>query len=285
MTGIVKKVLIKRILTSILLLFFLVNLIFVLIRLAPGDATQRFIFREPVVDVIAGPLLFTIIFAVICFALQILISFWAAIKTSQNINGKLDRFYSMFFLVIYSTPAFVIGVILIYFFSVQIDLFPSSGLRSIGFNQLSFTGKLIDYASHLVLPVITLSFAGTAIFYRYLRDSLEDVYHQTFVLNLRAAGVYEEQILKKHIIPNALRPLISIAGIELGILLSGALITEVIFGLPGFGRLTVEAIFARDYPLVIGCTFVSALMVLVANFAADIIKVSIDTRLVREVID
>jgi peptide/nickel transport system permease protein len=137
----------------------------------------------------------------------------------------------------------------------------------------------------LVLPLITLSAAGIALFYKYIKESMDEVLHQTFVINLRAAGMSEKKILRKHVIPNALRPLISVAGIELGILLGGALITEVIFSLPGVGRLTIDSILSRDYPLVIGCVFTAGVVMILANFLADIIKLKIDKRLIKGILN
>jgi peptide/nickel transport system permease protein len=124
-----------------------------------------------------------------------------------------------------------------------------------------------------------------AVYYKYLRENLEDVYNNTFVLNLRAHGFTEKEITRKHVVPNAINPLISVAGVELGILFGGALVTEVIFGLPGMGRLTVNAILSRDYPLVIGCTFISGVLVILSNLAADLIKFRIDKRLLKSTLN
>jgi peptide/nickel transport system permease protein len=135
------------------------------------------------------------------------------------------------------------------------------------------------------MPVITLSIGGLAVFYRYLRDSLEETMNKQFVLNLRANGFDEKTILLKHIIPNAAGPLIAVAGVELGILLSGALITEVIFGLPGMGRLAVNAILERDYPLIIGCMLTAGILIILSNLAADIIRTKIDKRLIRDILN
>jgi len=104
-------------------------------------------------------------------------------------------------------------------------------------------------------------------------------------LFLRTLALSDNEILKKHIIPNSLGPLISVAGVQLGMLLSGSLITEVIFGLPGMGRLTVNAILLRDYPLVVGCTFVSGVLIILSNLFADLIKAKIDKRLLKEILN
>jgi len=324
----VSKALIKRFISSVITLFFLVSFLFVITRLSPGDPTQKFISAEfspdlaekisesfnlnkpiaeqyisfvgnlfkgdlgtsynyhmPVLSIIWQFLQFTLIFAAISFIIQIASSLFLALWVVKRKNDKLDKTISGISLVVYSTPAFVLGVLLIYFFSVQLNLFPISGLESIDNDSLSFTSRIADKAHHLILPLITLSLAGIALFYKYLKENLEEVYHQTYILQLRANGISESKILKKHVIPNAVRPLISVAGIELGILFGGALITEVIFSLPGMGRLTIDSILARDYPLIIGCSFVAGALMIVTNFIADMVKIKMDKRMIKELIN
>jgi peptide/nickel transport system permease protein len=176
-------------------------------------------------------------------------------------------------------------VFLILIFSEKLKLLPASGLMSADAESLSGGAKLADYVLHLILPVITLSLGGIAVFYKYLRDNLDDVFNKPFVLNLYAYGLSKKEITKKHVIPGAVSPLISIAGVELGVLFSGALITEVIFGLPGMGRLTVNAILSCDYPLVIGCTFISGILIIISNFLADLLKAKLDKRLVSGILN
>jgi peptide/nickel transport system permease protein len=209
------------------------------------------------------------------------ISFYLAIKSVRNNGGRFDKTVSKLSVIIYATPAFVLGVFLIYVFSVKLNLFPSSGSKSLDYDSFSFFGKVGDYFWHLTLPLITLSSAGIAMFYKYLRDNLEETYQQPFIINLRASGYDEKVILKKHVLPNAIKPLISVAGIELGMLLGGVLITEIIFGLPGMGRLMINSIFARDYPLVIGCTLTAAFLMVLTNFVADLLKMKLDKRMIK----
>ena len=318
------KVLLKRISTSLVVLFLLITFVFFLLRISPGDPTQRFIspqlnpelaqkikesfnlnsslidqyksfilnlangnlgisynYRLPVTSVIGEYLPFTLFFASISFVIQIFFGFFLALAAIKKRNGILDRIVSKTSLAVYATPSFVIGVILIFFFSEKLHLFPSSGLQSFDSNSFSIFQSFTDYLNHLVLPVITLSLPGAAVFYKYLRDNLEDVYNKQFVVNLRALGFNEKEIARKHVIPNAVSPLISVAGIELGILFSGALITEVIFALPGMGRLTINAILNRDYPLVTGCSLVAGFLIILSNLAADIIRAGLDKRLVK----
>lgn len=318
------KILVKRVSTSLVVLFLLITFVFFLLRISPGDPSQKFIspqlspelvkkvkesfdlnspllaqykafvinlaqgnlgisynYRMPVISVIGEYLPFTLIFASISFIIQIFSGFLLALITVKNRDGLLDRIISKISLAAYATPSFVIGVILIFLFSAKLKIFPSSGLRSFDSGSFSFLQSLTDFINHLVLPLITLSIPGIAIYFKYLRDNLEDVYNKQFVINLRALGFAEKEITRKHVIPNAINPLISVAGIELGILLSGALITEVIFALPGMGRLTINAILTRDYPLVTGCSIVAGILIILSNLAADIIRASLDKRLVK----
>lgn len=317
----------KRFLTSVVVIFLLVSFIFILIRLSPGDPVQKYIsptldsqlaervtksfnldkpvinqyfsfiknlfagdfgvsynFRQPVLEVISSYFLFTLIFATIALVIQFFVSLTMVRFSFKRKNKLLDNFLNKISLIVYVVPSFVLGLILIYFFSVKLDLLPISGLYSINHDDFNTLKKFLDLLSHLILPIITLTAAGTAIFYRYLRDSVEDISKQSFVVNLKAMGVEEKIIFYNHILPNALRPLISVAGVEFGILLGGALITEVIFSLPGMGRLTVAAIFNRDFPLVVGCSFIAGIMMIISNLLADLIKMKLDKRLVSELI-
>jgi peptide/nickel transport system permease protein len=322
------KVLLTRFLSSLLTLFLLISFLFIIIRLSPGDPTDKYIsaqlgselseriaekfslnqpvidqyfafvtnalkgdlgisynYRLPVFEVIWEYFSFTLVFASISFILQIIFSISLALWIIKKKNRRLENFVSNTSLFVYSIPAFVLGVALIYLFSVHLNLFPLSGLKSLDYDNISFFSQLLNRLHHLVLPLITLSAAGIALFYKYIKESMDEVLHQTFVINLRAAGMSERKILQKHVIPNALRPLISVAGIELGILLGGALITEVIFSLPGMGRLTIDSILSRDYPLVIGCVFTAGVVMILANFLADIIKLKIDKRLIKGILN
>jgi peptide/nickel transport system permease protein len=311
----------KRLFSSILVLFFMVCFIFILLRISPGDPSLKFVspelnpalaqkikesfglnksvftqfvqfisnafsgnfgvsydFRKPVVEVIKNYLLFTVIFSLICFIIQLTVSYFLALLSIKKMNGFIDKLLGRTSLVLYAIPSFVVGVFLILIFSEKLKLLPASGLMSAGAESLSGGEKITDYLLHLILPVITLSLGGIAVFYKYLRDNLDEVFNKPFVLNLYGYGLSKKEITKKHVIPGAISPLISIAGVELGILFSGALITEVIFGLPGMGRLTVNAILLRDYPLVVGCTFISGVLIIISNFLADLIKAKIDKR-------
>ncbi len=252
-------------------------------NLARGNLGISYTYRIPVIKVISEYFPFTFMFSFISFIIQIVTAFGLAYVSVKKIRGKLDRTISETSLVFYALPSFVVGVLLIYIFSVTFNILPSSGFESFETSTFSFWGRISDYISHMILPTITFSLPFIAEYFKYLRDNLEEVRLKPFVENLRANGIGENTIMWKHIIPNAVSPLISIAGVEFGLLFSGALIVEVIFSLPGMGRLTVNAIFARDYPLIVGCTFISGVLVIFANLVADVVHALIDKRLIKSV--
>ena len=254
-------------------------------NLISGDLGVSYNYHSPVLYVIKDYLLFTLVFSSICFSVQIIVSYQLALIAYKKKGSIIDKAFSGMSLVIYSIPGFVTAIILISIFSVSFHMLPSSDLKSINFDELSFPQKIFDYSRHLILPVITLSLGGIIIFYRYLRDNYNSISKKSFVLFLRTLGLSDNEILKEHIIPNSLGPLISVAGVQLGMLLRVSLITEVIFGLPGMGRLTVNAILLRDYPLVVGCTFVSGVLIISSNLFADLIKAKIDKRLLKEILN
>ncbi|MDP2037307.1 MAG: ABC transporter permease [Ignavibacteria bacterium] len=236
----------------------------------------------PVISVISNTLPFTLIFASISFALQISISLLLIFFISQRRNSFFDILLNKLNLIFYSIPTMIIGMFLIYFFSLQLNLLPMSDLHSIDFDNAAIWEKLLDYAKHMILPLATLSLPGIIVFYGYLRNNIDEVYKKSFVLFLRGCGMKESKIFSNHVLPNSVEPLISVLGTELGILLGGTLITENIFGLPGMGRLIVDSILTRDYPLVVGCVFVSAILVILANILADLVKVIINKKLAAE---
>lgn len=247
-----------------------------------GEFGVSYNYHLPVLKVLWQFLSFTILFSLVSFLVQILAGFLLAVFVSRSEKLWLDKLVTNFSLALYSTPSFVLGVILILVFSVKLGFFPISGLKSLDFSSLNFFEKIGNLFAHLLLPVVTLSASGAPVFYKYIKDNLSEVKNETYIFQLRASGYKESDILLKHIIPNSIRPLISIAGIELGILLGGALITEVIFGLPGMGRLTIDSILSRDYPMIIACAFSAGVLMIISNFIADIVKSRLDPNTMKE---
>ena len=246
-----------------------------------GDLGISLNFREPVLNVISEYLLFTVLFSLSAFIIQLFVSFFAAYKSSLTPGGMFDKIVSKLSMVTYSTPSFVSGIFLIYILAYKLGIFPISGVYSTNYYQFNLPEKIFDVVYHLFLPCITLVITLFPIYYKYLRDNLKSVINSPMVLKLQSLGLKNRTILIRHVIPNAINPVVAIAGIELGSLLGGTLLIEVIFGLPGMGRLTLNAIFALDYPLIIGCCFTAGIMVIISGFLSDIVRILIDKRLLR----
>ena len=164
-------------------------------------------------------------------------------------------------------------MILIYTFSVKLGVLPSVGMRSAGVNTT------IDLIKHMIMPVIVLSYYNLCVFTRYIRSSTIGQLREDYVLTQRAYGATTKEILFKHVLKNTLLPVITIFAMALPQLFTGAFITETIFGWPGMGQLGVNAIFGYDYPLVMGITMISSLMLIVGNLLADIFYQLVDPRI------
>ena len=173
-----------------------------------------------------------------------------------------------------STPSFFLGLGLVYLFAVRWRLLPSSGMRTLGAEESAG-----DLLRHMVLPVAVLAAAQAPLVMRYARSAMLEVLQQDYVTTARAKGATERVVLLGHAFRNALIPLITVLGLSLPELLSGAVITETIFQWPGMGMLAVRAVSARDYPLILGTILVTATLVLVSNLLADILYATVDPRI------
>ncbi len=173
-----------------------------------------------------------------------------------------------------SLPTFFLGLAGIYVFALRWPVLPVGGTETLGGD-----GGLVDLAHHLILPASVLAVAGAGALMRYVRSSMLDVLGQDYVRTARAKGVIEAIVLRRHALRNALIPVITIAGLQLPGLLAGAVVTEQIFEWPGMGRLTIEAINQRDYPVLMGITLVTALLVAAGSLLADVAYSVVDPRI------
>jgi peptide/nickel transport system permease protein len=173
-----------------------------------------------------------------------------------------------------STPSFFLGLGLVYLFAVRWQVLPSSGMRTLGVE-----GSSVDLLRHMILPVTVLAFAQIPLVMRYARSTMLEVLRQDYVTTARSKGLAERIVLLGHAFRNALIPLITVLGMSLPEILSGAVITETIFQWPGMGMLAVRAVAARDYPLILGTILVTATMVLLSNLLADLLYAAADPRI------
>jgi peptide/nickel transport system permease protein len=173
-----------------------------------------------------------------------------------------------------STPTFFLGLALMYLFAVHLGWLPTSGMRTLGVPE-----STIDLIKHMIMPVTVLTLAHTPLSMRYARSSMLEALKQDYVTTARAKGLREQAVLVRHALRNALIPLITIIGISLPELLSGAVITETIFQWPGMGMLAMRAVNGRDYPLILGIILVTACLVLISNLIADLLYAIADPRI------
>lgn len=200
------------------------------------------------------------------------------VEAARRENSFLDRAFNTFVLLGHSFPSFSIGHLLLLFFALYLGLFPAQGMVSA--NQ-DLTGVLyvLDLLAHLALPCLTLAIVQIAQIMRLTRAEMLNVLGENFITTARAKGVGERRVLYVHALRNALLPVVTITGSDLGVLLSGAVLTETVFGYPGLGRLTLEAVAARDYPVLMGLFLMISIAVAVFNFITDITYPLVDPRI------
>lgn len=188
-------------------------------------------------------------------------------------NSWIDNIISGISYLGISLPAFWFGIILIIVFSLKLGLLPSSGMRTMGVNSV------LDVIKHGILPVIVLSVNNMAVFVRYIRSNTINQLEEDYVITAISKGISKKQILFKHILKNSLLPIITIVGMNFGKLVTGSFIVESVFGWPGIGTLGMTAINNRDYPMIMGITMLSCVILLLGNFLADIFYSIADPRI------
>ncbi len=212
---------------------------------------------------------------VLAAAIGVPIGLWSATRSGR----PLERASAVVFFLLYSLPSFWVALLLMQFFSVNLGVLPLFGMTSENYLELAATQKLLDHARHLVLPVVTLSYAQLAIFARFSKSALTEVIRQDYITTARAKGVPPQRVLWRHAFRNALIPLITLLGLTIPYLISGSVIVEEIFQWDGIGRLYFDSILSRDYPTVLGLTVATAVATLLASLLADILYAAADPRI------
>lgn len=232
--------------------------------LVHGDLGQSFRFNSPVTEIILARYPATILLTLASLLVALLLSIPAGVQAAVHRGRWADGVLGFLSLLGLSFPNFALGPVLILVFSVEAGWLPVSG-----------SGSLL----HLILPAVTLGTALAAILTRMVRMSVLEELGQDYVRTARAKGLAEPRVRYKHVLRNGLIPVVTLLGLQLGALLSGAMVTETIFSWPGIGRLTLEAINSRDYPLVQGCFLTIAITYVVVNLITDLVYSVVDPRI------
>ncbi len=239
-------------------------------RLVRLDFGRSFLDDRPVSEKILErlPLTFTIniVSLILIFSITIPLGIWAAVKPF----GWFDRWTTLLVFIGYATPSFWLALMGLAVFGVQLRWLPISGVRSLDYDSFSWTGKILDQAWHLILPIAITAFGSLAGLSRYMRSSMTEVLRQDYIRMARAKGLTESRVLFHHGLRNALLPFITILGLSLPDLIGGSVIAETIFSIPGMGRLFYEAVMARDYPVIMALVTLGAMLTLLGNLLADL---------------
>lgn len=243
-------------------------------NLLQGNLGFSFSTYQPVSDMIMERLGPTMLLMGLSLVVGILIAIPLGIMSATRQYSKLDYAATGASFLGISIPNFFLGLGLIYIFALELGMLPTGGMMT-----LDQDGGFLDRLKHLILPVTVLSIgvAGTQI--RYVRASMLEILGQDYLRTARAKGLREFIVTNKHGLRNALIPIITVIGLEIPMLLGGAVITEQIFQWPGMGQLTIQAIMSRDYPTLMAINLLSAVMVLVANLLTDICYSIADPRI------
>ena len=234
--------------------------------------------QQPVADLIFDRLPATLILTGTAFVISILLGVLLGALAAARVGKWTDSLITVVALVFYATPLFWIALMAILLFSVQLGWLPGFGMESVGAGYSGFQ-RVLDVLQHLVLPATTLGLFFMAIYARLTRASMLEVMDMDFVKTARAKGLPPGRITRVHVLRNAILPVITLAGIQAGQLVGGAVLTETVFAWPGIGRLMFDALLQRDYNLLLGVFFVSSAMVSLFNLVTDVVYTLVDPRI------
>lgn len=247
-------------------------------RALQGDLGMSYFYNRPVVDLILSRLGPTMLLVMTALAFALIVGTRLGMLASRNPRGIASGLVTVLSLIGYSAPVFWTGLMLVILFGATIPLFPIAGMIDV-VKQGGPLVRALDIAHHLVLPALTLGLVYVAQYSRLTRASMLEVLGADYIRTARAKGVSERQVFNRHAFRNALLPVVTVAGMQFGAIISGAVLVETVFSWPGLGTLAFQSILARDYPTVLGILFFSTLIVIIANLLTDFVSRLLDPRL------
>ena len=243
------------------------------------DFGRSFVDNRPVMDKIKERLPITIFINVLVLIVIFSLSIPIGIRSAVKKGSLFDKITTVIVFLGFAAPSFWLALLLMSFFGVRLGILPVSGIVSLDFENLTLFQKILDLTRHLILPVTVASIGGLAGLSRYMRQSMIGVISEDYIRTARAKGLPERTVIYKHALRNALLPIITILGLAIPGLISGSVILETIFSIPGLGRLMVESVFTRDYNVIMAGLFISAILTLLGNLLADIGYAFVDPRI------
>ncbi len=249
-----------------------------LANVAQGDLGYSFISRAAVTEVILARLPATLLLMGTQYVIAIVLGVLLGAISARWQGSLVDTGATLFSVVGYAMPVFWLGQILMLVFALQLRWFPAQGMLSLRYDLTPFEVTL-DVLHHLVLPAITLAFFNLALIVRLTRANMLQVLRLEYIIFARSKGIGERQVLFRHALRNAVLPVVTIIGLNIKTLVAGAVLTETVFAWPGLGRLTYDAIYARDYPVLMGMVLFIGLLVIIGNLITDLVYAWLDPRI------
>ena len=243
-----------------------------LMQLSRGDLGVSIFSNLPVSQLILQRVEPTLSLALTTHIFAIVVAIPLGILAAWKAGSWVDRTVMAFSVLGFSTPVFVLGYALIYIFALQLGLFPVQGFVSI-------TDGIIPFLHRLVLPSITLSVIFIALFARITRATIIEILNEEYIRTAKSQGLGERSILTRHALPNAAVPIVTVIGIGFALLIGGVVVTESVYNIPGLGRLTVDAVLRRDYPVIQGIILVFSGLYVLVNLIIDLLYVALDPRI------
>lgn len=247
-------------------------------RILSFDLGYSYRQRRPVLDLVLERLPATLLLTMTAFCLALLIGTTLGALAGLAAGSVVDTIFTVLSLLLYATPVFWLGLMLVLVFSVTLGWLPAFGYETIN-AKLTPIERVFDIMKHMVMPVMSLAAIYLAIYARLMRSSIIDVSHQDFIKTARAKGLSGPRVVIGHMLRNALVPVVTVAGMQAGALVGGAVVIETVFAWPGLGRLTFDAVLQRDYPVLLGIFLILSIIVVFLNLATDLIYRLIDPRM------
>jgi peptide/nickel transport system permease protein len=247
-------------------------------RLVRFDLGFSTIYGKPVATVIFERLPATLLLMTSSLSFAFFFGLLFGVIAARRVNRWPDTVISTIGLLFYATPSFWFGLMAIVLFAVHLQWLPAGGYESVG-EGLTGLARALDIARHFVLPTLTLGLIFLAIYLRIMRASMLEVLTLDFVRTARAKGLDETRVVVRHVLRNAMLPMVTLIGLQAGTMLGGSVVVESVFSLPGLGRLAYEAVVQRDLNTLLGIVFISALLVIFVNFLVDLVYARLDPRI------
>jgi peptide/nickel transport system permease protein len=246
-------------------------------QIARGDLGYSYISRESVTTILLSRLPATLLLLGTQFVLSIVFGILLGVASARRQGSLIDQGVTLLSLVGFAVPAFWLAQMMVLIFSLQLGLFPSQGMHSLRLGATGFAA-VWDMLHHLVLPALTLTIFNLALIARVTRASMINALRMEYIVYARSKGVAEGTILWFHALRNAVLPVITVIGLNFRTLIAGAVLTETVFAWPGIGRLTYDAVLARDYPVLMGIFILIGITVVIGNILTDIAYAALDPR-------